>query len=69
MCDQISGQCPCKANVATDGQMNAVNELAGLQCRECIIDFYGHQTGQGCVICGCDEMVSIKLLLIAINLK
>ena len=54
MCDVISGQCRCKPGVAEAGQQNVDDLVNDLQCRSCLINQYGHHSGDGCKPCLCD---------------
>ncbi|KAK2143515.1 hypothetical protein LSH36_834g00055 [Paralvinella palmiformis] len=54
VCDYNNGQCPCRTNVATYSEQNVLGIDNDLQCRSCIVNYYGHGTGNGCLPCGCD---------------
>ena len=54
VCDVITGQCPCRVNVATNSQRNALGQINDLRCHSCLADYYGLSTGQGCRPCDCN---------------
>ena len=48
ICDQMTGQCDCHANVV------------GRSCDTCQVDYYGLQSGAGCISCGCHTLGSLS---------
>ncbi|XP_039287282.1 laminin subunit gamma-1 [Nilaparvata lugens] len=48
VCDQLSGQCQCRAHVI------------GTNCDQCEPGYYNIQSGQGCTACNCDPTGSVN---------
>ncbi|XP_072017698.1 laminin subunit alpha-1-like [Amphiura filiformis] len=58
-CDYITGQCPCKAGVALDAELNSNGQMSDLVCDTCLAGYFGFGTEEGCVECGCSEIGSL----------
>ena len=56
VCDYVTGQCPCRANVAMLGQNSTASLSTDRQCQYCLVNFYGITSGQGCQPCGCSSI-------------
>ncbi|XP_050395638.2 laminin subunit alpha-3 isoform X1 [Patella vulgata] len=54
-CDRNNGQCPCKTNVAIDGQIDVTGNSSSKQCSACVQDFYGFGSLEGCSSCSCNS--------------
>jgi len=53
LCDAISGQCPCRENVATESQLTRNETEADTRCSLCASGYYGLASGNGCIPCDC----------------
>ncbi|XP_041481895.1 laminin subunit gamma-2-like [Lytechinus variegatus] len=60
-CDFITGQCPCKSGVASEGQTSHLGLASDRRCSACQENFFGFGNPDGCGACGCHPLGSLDL--------